>query len=219
MILSSTPIAMQMWESNSVDETKLFLKELTKYYLIITLPAVTGLSLLSKPALKLLTTEDFYEGYKIIPLVATSIFFYGLQRNFQLGLLFYKRTKLIMHIVILSGIINIVLNVMFVPNHGFIAAGYTTLASYLIFAFLIIVVSRRYFTWDFPFKTLARVVVSVTMMSVVILYVLNSEIESFLFKISTSIVAGGSMYFLTLFLMKEFNKRAFNGLLTLFKKV
>jgi O-antigen/teichoic acid export membrane protein len=218
MILSSAPIAMKMWETKGIAATSLFVRDLTKYYIIITLPAAVGLSLLAKPILQLLATQSFYEGYKIMPLVAASVFLFGFQRNFQLGLLFYKKTHLIMYVLLIAGLINIALNIYFIPIYGFIAAGYTTLFSYAIFAVLIIFISRKYFIFQFPFKTLLKALVSVVAMSLVVLYTLCLNLESATETILISIILGIVIYFLLLFIMKEFNKNTIRSVLLLFKR-
>lgn len=218
IILSSAPIVMKLWKTKGPDETSLFIKDLTRYYIIITLPAAVGLSLLAKPILKLLATQSFYEGYQIVPLVAASIFVFGLQRNFQLGLLFYKKTHLIMYILLASGLINIVLNIYFVPIYGFIAAGYTTLFSYIIFAILMIFISRRYFIFQFPFITLSRVLVSVMLMSIVVLYILGLNLESVIATVLLSIVFGIVVYFILLIIMKEIDRDFLKNIYLLFEK-
>jgi len=217
VLLASAPIVMQIWESKGANETRRFLRDLTKYYLIITMPVIVCLSLLSESILKLLATSDFLNGYKIMPMVATSIFIFGLQRNFQLPLLFYKKTKLVMYVVLISGLINIALNLILVPEYGFVAAGYTTLISYFIFAILIIIISRRYFVWKFPFITLAKVLVSVSLMGAIV-HIVEARMESSLFTIILSVTIGAFVYFLLLIMLKEINKDVFENILTLFRK-
>lgn len=219
IILSSAPIVMKLWDTKGIDETRRFIKDLTKHYMIITLPAAVGLSLLSKPILKLLSTQSFYEGYKIMPMVAGSIFLYGLQRNFQLGLLFYKKTMVIMYILLISGISNIILNFFFVPKYGFVAAGYTTLFSYAIFALLIILASRRYFVFPFSFKTFVKVIISTVIMSITILFVLRLKLASAMITIVFSIIFGIFVYSTSLIMMKEINKNVFKDILSLFQRI
>jgi len=44
------------------------------------------------------------------------------------------------------------LNIALVPIYGYVAAGYTTLFSYLVYAFLIWRSSRKYIPWKIPLK-------------------------------------------------------------------
>lgn len=204
LVIASQAIIMQKWEREGVEQTRVFVSDITKMYLIIALPATVGLSLLSKPVVALLASKSYIEGYKIIPMVAAGIFFFGLQRNFQIGLLFDKKTKLIMYILILCGAINIFSNLLLVPKYGFIAAGYTTLLCYFLFAVITVVVSRKYFIWQFPFQTLMRVVVSCCAMSVTVLFVMWLEFNHWATTVCMSMGIGGIVYFAVLILMKEF---------------
>ena len=203
IIIASQPIVMTKWEKEGVEQTKIFITHMTKYYLIITLPAAVGLSLISKPIIEILASQEFLIGYKIMPMVAISIFLFGLQRNFQLSLLFFKKTRIIMYLVLTAGIINLIGNLILVPKYGFISAAYTTLFSYFIFAFLTILVSRKYLVWKFPFDTLFKVLVSTLLMSVVVLYVMKFIKLSLPFSLIFSVVAGVLAYFILLILMNE----------------
>ena len=91
--IASAPLIMKKWENESRGKTIKFIRNITSLFLIICVPSTIGLSILSKPILKLLSTTEYYEGFKIIPMVSGSVLLFGLQRNFQLGLLFYKKNK------------------------------------------------------------------------------------------------------------------------------
>ncbi|MFR8120523.1 MAG: polysaccharide biosynthesis C-terminal domain-containing protein [Waltera sp.] len=49
---------------------------------------------------------------------------------------FYEAKSFLTLAAIFSAIINVILNAIFIPKFGFVAAAYTTLASYLILAIL-----------------------------------------------------------------------------------
>ena len=90
-----------------------------------------GLRVLARPFIKILAAQEYYEGYKIIPLVSLWAFFLGLQQRFQVGLVFYKKTNFVMYSIIASGLLNLGLNFLLVPKYGYVAAAITTLISYI----------------------------------------------------------------------------------------
>ena len=47
---------------------------------------------------------------------------------------YYEQKSFLVWVSILSAIVNIVLNWIFIPRLGYVVAGYTTLASYILFA-------------------------------------------------------------------------------------
>lgn len=71
--------------------------------------------------------------YAVSPLAATAflIFLYELYGNIEL---FYNSNKVSMYIAISGALLNLILNYICIPRFGFLAAAYTTLASYLYFA-------------------------------------------------------------------------------------
>jgi O-antigen/teichoic acid export membrane protein len=210
--LASAPIVIGLWETQGIDDTRLFIHDMTKYYIILALPAAMGLSVLSEILVRLLTTSAFHRGYVIMPMVAASVFLYGLQRSFQLGLLFHKKTRLIMYILLSSGILNVLLNIMLIPKYGFIAAGYSVLISYLILTAMMIHFSRKYFTWKFPFGTLLRSTIAVVIMGLIVHYVLELTLGFPTAGIVLSVGIGAIVYFCSLILMGEINRNTLNQL-------
>lgn len=80
--------------------------------------------------------KSYYNAIWIIPPVAMSVVFnmlYSLISNFAF---YFEKTKFVMVGTMVSALINIVLNAIFIPRFGFAAAGYTTLFCYALYACL-----------------------------------------------------------------------------------
>ena len=94
-----------------------------------------GLFILVAPEIvALLTTNEYMGGIHMIPSVAAGIYFTALYNMYSTMLLYRKKTKKIMIATVISAIVNIVLNYLLIPKYGYIAASYTTLASYIVLA-------------------------------------------------------------------------------------
>ncbi|MHA1380797.1 MAG: lipopolysaccharide biosynthesis protein [Candidatus Helarchaeota archaeon] len=204
-MLASGPILMHNWEKKGKSESREFLNKITRYYLIFCIPAVVGLSALSKPLVKIMTGEQYFEGYKIIPFVTLGVLFLGLQHMFQSGFLLYKKTNFVSFIILTSGLLNLLLNFLFVPNYGFYAAAITTLISYSFLLFLMIILSRRFFVWKFPLKSLIKATCASAIMGIVVYSLANNLATLTLVNLILSICIGMTVYFLMLLLMKEFS--------------
>lgn len=79
--------------------------------------------------------EEYWKAIYIIPPVAVSnifIFMFNLYANIEY---FYEKTKLVAMASCGSAIINVLLNYIFIKEYGFIAAGYTTIVCYILYAF------------------------------------------------------------------------------------
>jgi len=202
-LLSSGPIGYNIWEKGGVEASQEFMSKLTRYYLIIGLPAAVGLSLLAKPIVHILVAPQYYSGYRIIPLVASGAFLVGIAHRFTIGLSYHKRTDILMLCYLGSVVLNIVLNIIFIPQYGYMAAAVTTFVSYAFLLLSAIFVSRRYFVWEFPFKTLAKVSLAATVMGSVVYYIGDSLISSALINVFLSVFVGGVVYTAMLFVLRE----------------
>ena len=89
---------------------------------------------LAPEAVAIFAPRAYYEAIWIIPPVALSsifLFTYDLFAKFEF---YYEKTHFIMAASIMGAAINIVLNYFFIARFGYMAAGYTTLICYIIFA-------------------------------------------------------------------------------------
>lgn len=110
-------------------------KLLRKYifaYLLILLPITFIMSIFSKEFAEILLGEEFQDGYLIIPYVFFSAFIYGITTFNQNKLKFSNRLKSIIITLFSCFLINLILNFLFVPKYGYLAAAVSTLLSYTI---------------------------------------------------------------------------------------
>lgn len=218
-LLASRPIEYSIWENQGVEASQRYIKELARYYLLIGFPAVVGLSLLAKPIVGILAALEYQVGYKIVSMVAFGVLFVGISNIFSVGLGFYKRTGLLMLCYLGAGLVNIGLNFLFVPKYGYVGAAITTFISYACAALLVIVVSRRFFVWEFPFKSLAKTVCASGVMGIVVYFIGNRCSSSSLLNLILGIIVGVVVYLLMLFLLREFKQNEIQSLLTLKEKL
>lgn len=80
--------------------------------------------------------ETYRAAIWVMPPICGSVYFIFLQNLFANIEYYFEQTKLIAIVSIVVAFINIILNALFIPQFGFIAAGYTTLVCYIIHAFL-----------------------------------------------------------------------------------
>ena len=218
-LLASGPIAIHIWEKEGKKKSAEFINKITRYYLIACIPAIIGLSTLSKPILNIMTGEQYFEGYKIIPFVTLGILFLGLQQRFQAGFIFYKKTGYITFTIVVAGLLNLFLNFLFVPRYGYFAAAITTLISYAFLLFLMIIASRRFFVWKFPFKSLVKVVCASGVMGALTFYIGNSLTKSIYINLFVAVCFGILIYFLLLFLLREFSNEELKQICELKRKI
>ncbi|MCD8051143.1 MAG: oligosaccharide flippase family protein [Clostridiales bacterium] len=91
----------------------------------------------------LLATGEYQSAIWVIPPVAASVFFVFLYMLFANVEMYYGETRLIPAVSIISAGANLVLNAIFIPLFGFLAAGWTTLVSYVLLTLLHFLVMKR----------------------------------------------------------------------------
>ena len=92
------------------------------------------LILLAPEVVAVFAPKAYHEAIWVIPPVAMSVFFMYCYDLFAKFAFYYEKTKFIMTASVLGAVSNIVLNYVFINRYGYIAAGYTTLICYIIYA-------------------------------------------------------------------------------------
>lgn len=105
-------------------------------YIILALVATINLLFIcfAPEAIKIFAPKEYYEAVWIVPPVSMSVFFmfmYCLFADFEF---YFEKTWLIMFASVIGAILNILLNLIFIPIYGYIAAGYTTLICYILYS-------------------------------------------------------------------------------------
>jgi O-antigen/teichoic acid export membrane protein len=112
-----------------------------------------ALSLFSKEIIKLLAQkQSFWPSYEVVPVIVLSYVFFGMRIVSSLGMYLNKKTKYVAYTTVAAAALNIILNIIFIPEFGMMTAAYSTLISF-IFLYLI---SYYYgnISYSIPFENL-----------------------------------------------------------------
>ncbi len=94
-----------------------------------------GLILFGENILFFLSDPKFYAGVAVIPPVVAGYVFYGLFAYYSSYISYIKKNIYLTITTLIAGLTNIILNIIYIPKFGFVAAAYTTLVSYFILFF------------------------------------------------------------------------------------
>jgi O-antigen/teichoic acid export membrane protein len=111
------------------------IKKVVNLILLLMAVLVFILMAIAPEIIKIFATAEYSEAKYVIPPVAASVFFNFMYAVFCNVEFYYEKTKFVMVASIGAAVLNIVLNWMFIPIWGYLAAGYTTLVSYIIYCF------------------------------------------------------------------------------------
>lgn len=121
-------------------------------YIEIMAIAMIGVVLVGPEIVKLLSIESYWEGINIIPPIVLSNFLIFLYTLYVYVEHYYKKTMFISFNTTTAAVLNIVLNVFFIRNWGYVGAAYSTLISYAVSLVLHYIYARKLNRTVFPLK-------------------------------------------------------------------
>ena len=205
----------KLFDENKMAEVKTFFKYSLKYYLLAAIPAVFGLSLLSRQFLIIFSTEEIAaNGYFVLPFVACSILLYGVSHFFTQILLLVKKTKITGYIWLSTAVLNLLLNIIFIPAYGIFGAALTTLVAYAFALALTWYFAFKEFQFEIDWLFISKSILSSASMVLFIIYF--NPIG--LLKTSTAVILSIFIYGVLIFLVKGIHKKEIYFLKNLMKQ-
>lgn len=137
--------------------------------------ATLAMSLFAPVLVRIMATSDYSQAIWVIPPVASSVFFVFLYMMFANIEMYYNETKGIPLISIIGSAANLILNAIFIPVYGYVAAGWTTLVCYMLLTLLHYLLMRKACRKHrvnerlFPEKALLLIAASVVIMALLVL--------------------------------------------------
>lgn len=200
-----SPTIFKLFDEKKIEKVKTYLSYSLKYFLCLAIPSTFGLTLLSQPLLKTLTSSEFvsFNTFLIVFLVALGMIFYGLQAIFGQVLMLRKKTRFFLFAFGLGAFINLGLNILLVPSFGILGAAFTTLVAYLLV--LIAIYWKTY--WQLKFKINFNFILKSVLASLVMAGVIYLLSPAGIVQILLIVVFATLVYFVILFLLKGFQKK------------
>jgi O-antigen/teichoic acid export membrane protein len=196
------PIISKAYDEGKSDECRVYLQYSFKYLMMLTIPAVFGLTVLAKVLLRTLTTPQFFSGISIVGLAALGALIsciYAICNNI---IHLVGKTQLTVRILSIAAISNIMLNIILVPRMGIIGAELASVVAYIVLGSITLVVTTRYIKFDLSISFIIKSVLSSGFMALCILLINPRSI----IMVFVSIVSGTIAYFGFLIFIKGFTK-------------
>ncbi len=134
----------QAWIFKKISQNNLGqAKCLQKYYLMIFMFLAAAIMLFGRIALNIIAPPAYWKYEYILPFVISACMMV-LYAFYTEIVLFYKKNMILSLTILLGAIINVVLNAVFIPKLGAIAACYTTVISYFLIFLLTGIISDHY---------------------------------------------------------------------------
>ena len=122
---------------------------------------VIGLSIFGKEIIKVLAQNvDYWDSYKIIPVISFSMTFSMLSYTSITGLSIVKKTRIIATVTFIISVINIGLNVIFIPYFQSMGAAIATLITQLIYFLSIYYYSQKHYYIPYEIAKIVKMVLT-----------------------------------------------------------
>jgi O-antigen/teichoic acid export membrane protein len=141
--LTAEPIIFNAWIKDGQEHAFRFIERLFRYYVMLALPLLVGLSLLRVPIVTLFSTPEYARGSAVVIYVSLAVFAHGY--SLIVGTVFdaTKRTTIPLVTFVVAGLFNVILNLLLLRSYGYMAAAWSTLAGYALLLALNVVAVRR----------------------------------------------------------------------------
>jgi O-antigen/teichoic acid export membrane protein len=136
------PRALHTFETDRAAAGALFSRALTFVLVGFGLAAVV-VTAYAEEALRLLTTEDFFGAEAAVAPLALGLVAIVAARVTSIGIITSERTRWSAVIAVAAAVLNVALNLAFIPEHGMVAAAWASLATYAFVALAELIASFR----------------------------------------------------------------------------
>lgn len=209
-------VLSKYYDEGGLNDVKTVLSYSMKYFLALAIPSAVGLSLLSKPLLTILSTPEIAaQGYLITPFLALSGLLFGTFAITTQILVLEKKTTITGTIWIVAAVLNLGLNIIFVPRFGIVGAAATTLLAFFLAFVLSTYFSFKYLVFDLNAAFVLKCIVASAIMGVVVV-IGGSRMSSGLMSVILLVIISALVYTTGLLILRGFKKeeiRFFRGLL------
>ncbi len=119
---------------------KIKAKEINKiapiaYASLLGIAAINFMLIIIAPeAVRIFAPPEYYDAIWIIPPVAISVYYLYSYDMFAKFAFYYEKRLFITIASVIGAVLNIILNFIFIRKYGYVAAGYTTLVCYIVYA-------------------------------------------------------------------------------------
>ncbi len=163
------PTLSEYYENGNISKVKNVFDLSTKYFLSFSVPLIILFIIVGKDFLTLFTTPDIAaNGYLILIFSSVVGLLMGLGIIFVQGVYLKKRTKMIGMFWGIAAVLNLTGNIIFIPELGILAAGITSVISYIIITVFVVNFTRKKLSYSLDYVMISKVVLSAVLMGLLL---------------------------------------------------
>lgn len=198
------PLYMRIYADNGVEETKRFVASALHTYVLIGAPMAFGALAIGPELLVLLSSGRYIAGGEVVPYTVAALVVTGVVPMLSAGLDIEKKSMVRLKIIVFAAMLNLVLNLILIPQFGIKGAAIATLITSVTWVFVVYKVAKRYFEIVFPW----RAVFNASAASMAMLLVIrNIQHESTIIDLSFKMFFGGLIYLMLVAILDSLARR------------
>lgn len=126
------------------------------YFLFAMFFAGLGISILTKDVLRIISAREYWEAYRIVPIIVLATTVFSLHYHFNIGIMITKKTKYLAYINFSNGCLILILNYFMIKPFGVYGAAYATLIAFIYKVTLTYYFSNKYYKIYFELLRIAK---------------------------------------------------------------
>lgn len=210
-----TSLLSKNYDNDKIGVVNCLINYSFKYYVIIGIPSIVGLSIFSKLILTILSTSEIAStSYFITPLIAISFFLLGISMIFSNAIILKKETRVIAWAWLIGAMTNIIINIILITKIGILGAAISTLVAYSVSLCIILHASKYYSELKVNFSIIIKAIIS-SIPILIIYYICRPKVTS---DIIIFIILSTIIYIIFLFALKGFTTEEIKSIRQLFFK-
>lgn len=153
-------------ESKATSKTEIYGPAL-KYFVFFGLLIYAGV-LLFMPLINTILTPDYYEGNKVIPFILLGQLLFGVYYSLSVWYKLIDKTYFGLLMSCAGLALNTVLNIILLPEFGYMGAAYSTFTGYLFMVIISFILGNKYYPISYPIRKIT--LVTITIVTLVFLF-------------------------------------------------
>lgn len=203
-IYSFQPLIMNEWnKKDTTDKGVALLRQYVRLYAAIGFPAAFGLIALRKEGIELLAGIKYTHVDYLVPILVFGILINGMDFVTNSGFFYKKKTKSITFLTMGLATLNLILNLILIPIFGLMGAAIASITSYLVYAAIGIVFTKKILGFIMPWLNICRYLIFSMIMYAVISLIPIDLYGNLILIITVKVFVGGICYILLLCLFER----------------
>ncbi len=162
-LVTSVNLALQpmIFKMMNDPANKRFYSKVMTYFSFGLMFFVLFFSLFASEIVKVISSKmEYWEAYKIVPILSLSMLFSMLRDVAYTGLNITKRTRIIALLIFFAALLNILLNQVFIPKWSYYGAAVATTMSQIVFFASVLYFAQRYYPVPYELKKIILMIIT-----------------------------------------------------------